>query len=85
MHAIFLNSYYKPNAKLIRRTNTTPGPARCPSRAMPKFSALTPDHVHVMMQGRIVKSGGKELAQRLEAEGYKGIVEELGLDIEIDE
>ena len=34
---------------------------------------ITPDHVHVMMQGRIVKSGGPELAQRLEAEGYDWI------------
>lgn len=34
---------------------------------------ITPDHVHVMMQGRIVKSGGAELAQRLEAEGYDWI------------
>lgn len=30
---------------------------------------ITPDHVHVMMQGRVVKSGGPELAQRLESEG----------------
>lgn len=34
---------------------------------------ITPDHVHVMMQGRVVKSGGAELAQRLEAEGYDWI------------
>lgn len=34
---------------------------------------ITPDHVHVMMQGRVVKSGGEELAQRLEAEGYDWI------------
>lgn len=34
---------------------------------------ITPDHVHVMMQGRVVKSGGPELAQRLEAEGYDWI------------
>ncbi len=40
---------------------------------------ITPDHVHVMMQGRVVKSGGKELAQRLEAEGYDWIKEELGI------
>ena len=26
---------------------------------------ITPDHVHVMMQGRVVKSGGAELAQQL--------------------
>jgi len=29
-----------------------------------------PDHVHVMAGGRIVASGGKELAHTLEAEGY---------------
>lgn len=34
---------------------------------------ITPDFVHVMMNGRIVKSGGPELAQRLEAEGYDWI------------
>lgn len=31
---------------------------------------IVPDHVHVMVNGRIVKSGGKELAQELEASGY---------------
>ncbi|MBF0705905.1 MULTISPECIES: Fe-S cluster assembly ATPase SufC [Bacillaceae] len=40
---------------------------------------ITPDKVHVMMQGRIVKSGGAELAQRLEEEGYDWIKEELGI------
>jgi Fe-S cluster assembly ATP-binding protein len=32
---------------------------------------LPPDHVHLLMDGRIVASGGPELAQRLEAEGYE--------------
>jgi Fe-S cluster assembly ATP-binding protein len=32
---------------------------------------ITPDHVHVMVGGRIVKSGGAELAQELEAHGYE--------------
>jgi Fe-S cluster assembly ATP-binding protein len=32
---------------------------------------LTPDAVHVMVGGRIVASGGLELAERLEAEGYE--------------
>ena len=41
---------------------------------------ISPDHVHVMMRGRIVKSGGKELSERLEAEGYDWIKEELGID-----
>ncbi len=40
---------------------------------------IKPDFVHVMMQGRIVKSGGPELAERLEAEGYDWIKEELGI------
>jgi len=31
---------------------------------------IVPDHVHVMAGGRIVASGGKELAFELEAEGY---------------
>ncbi len=32
---------------------------------------LRPDRVHVMVHGRIVESGGAELAERLEKEGYK--------------
>lgn len=43
---------------------------------------ITPDYVHVMMQGKIVKSGGAELAQRLEAEGYDWIKKELGIEDE---
>jgi Fe-S cluster assembly ATP-binding protein len=43
---------------------------------------ITPDHVHVMMQGRIVKSGGPELSQRLESEGYDWIKQELGIEDE---
>ncbi len=31
---------------------------------------LSPDKVHVLSDGRIVESGGEELAERLEAEGY---------------
>ena len=34
---------------------------------------IVPDHVHVLAEGRILKSGGKELAERLEAEGYETI------------
>src|SRR5438067_2474148 len=36
---------------------------------------VTPDHVHVLYQGRIVKSGGKDLAHELEAKGYDWIRE----------
>src|SRR5690606_30581421 len=31
---------------------------------------LEPDHVHILVDGRIVESGGPELAERLESEGY---------------
>ncbi|ELY5748465.1 Fe-S cluster assembly ATPase SufC [Streptococcus iniae] len=41
---------------------------------------ITPDKVHVMMDGRVVLSGGAELAARLEKEGYVQIAEELGID-----
>ena len=37
---------------------------------------IVPDRVHVLSQGRIVKSGGPELAHALEAEGYAGVVAE---------
>ncbi|MCD5325180.1 MULTISPECIES: Fe-S cluster assembly ATPase SufC [Pontibacillus] len=43
---------------------------------------ITPDKVHVMMQGRVVKSGGPELAKRLEEEGYDWIKQELGIEDE---
>jgi Fe-S cluster assembly ATP-binding protein len=34
---------------------------------------VVPDHIHVLMDGRIVRSGGAELAHQLEAEGYSAI------------
>ncbi|MDK1726102.1 Fe-S cluster assembly ATPase SufC [Dellaglioa algida] len=42
---------------------------------------IVPDVVHVMMDGRVVKTGGAELAEKLEAEGYAGLRDELGLDV----
>lgn len=44
---------------------------------------IVPDTVHVMMDGRIVKTGGPELAKKLEDEGYAGLRDELGLDIKL--
>jgi Fe-S cluster assembly ATP-binding protein len=42
---------------------------------------IVPDFVHVLWDGRIVKSGGKELALELEAKGYdwitRGVSEQL--------
>jgi Fe-S cluster assembly ATP-binding protein len=36
---------------------------------------IVPDHVHVLAAGRIIKSGGKELAHELEAKGYDWLLE----------
>ncbi len=38
---------------------------------------LVPDHTHVLLGGRIVKSGGRELAQELEQRGYRWIEEQV--------
>ncbi len=38
---------------------------------------IVPDQVHVMMDGRLVKSGGKELALELEERGYEWVGEEV--------
>ena len=39
---------------------------------------VQPDHVHVMVGGRIVRSGGKELALELEERGYDWVIAEAG-------
>ena len=36
---------------------------------------ITPDHVHVFVDGRIVESGGPELARQLEADGYDPFIQ----------
>ncbi|RNC85316.1 MAG: Fe-S cluster assembly ATPase SufC [Balneola sp.] len=41
---------------------------------------IKPDHVHVMMDGKIVKSGGFELAEELEANGYDGLQKEFAVN-----
>lgn len=40
---------------------------------------IQPDHVHVLIDGRIVRSGGKELALELEKKGYAEVVEDATL------
>lgn len=42
------------------------------------FSFLEPDRVSVLYNGRIVASGGMELAEAIDREGYQGLVERLG-------
>lgn len=47
---------------------------------------IRPSTVHVLIGGRVTKSGGFELAEQLEAEGYAGLAKELGLpDHEVGE
>jgi Fe-S cluster assembly ATP-binding protein len=53
---------------------------RSPQRAMivvthyqRLLNYIVPDYVHVLAEGRIVKSGGKELALELEESGYAGL------------
>jgi Fe-S cluster assembly ATP-binding protein len=41
---------------------------------------VRPDKVHVMARGRIVESGGAELVQQLESEGYDPILQRLGIE-----
>ncbi len=44
------------------------------------LTELRPDRVHVLFAGRVVVSGGPELADKLEETGYEGIAAELGVD-----
>jgi len=41
---------------------------------------LSPDRVHVMLDGRIVESGGPELAEQLEQGGYEAVRARLGIE-----
>ena len=38
---------------------------------------MAPDFVHVLMEGRIIRSGGKNLAEELEEKGYNWLREEI--------
>ncbi len=44
---------------------------------------IEPDHIHVMLDGRIVTSGGKELALALEDKGYDWVRQEFGAGTQI--
>jgi Fe-S cluster assembly ATP-binding protein len=46
---------------------------------------IVPDYVHVLSEGRIVKSGGKELALELEEKGYAWIEEEAARTVRVSE
>mgnify|MGYP002778915989 CR=1 FL=1 len=42
---------------------------------------IVPDYVHVMAGGRIIKSGGKELALELESRGYDWVLEQAATEV----
>jgi Fe-S cluster assembly ATP-binding protein len=44
---------------------------------------VTPDHVHVFVGGRVVASGGPELAHQLESEGYEAFIP-AGVSVETE-
>jgi Fe-S cluster assembly ATP-binding protein len=44
------------------------------------LTELRPDVVHVFMAGRVITSGGPELADELEASGYDGLAARLGVE-----
>jgi Fe-S cluster assembly ATP-binding protein len=43
---------------------------------------IKPDFVHIMINGKIVLTGGKELIEKIDKNGYDWVKEELGVDIE---
>src|SRR3954468_10650745 len=45
---------------------------------------LRPDVVHVLLGGRVVQTGGPELAQQLEETGYEGLAAALGVETEVE-
>ncbi len=45
------------------------------------YDLVEPTHVNVLMNGKIVKTGSKELADRIDTEGYEKIAAELGIKI----
>ncbi len=46
---------------------------------------IKPDFVHIMINGRIVLTGGKELIKKIDQFGYDWVKEELNIDIEVQE
>jgi Fe-S cluster assembly ATP-binding protein len=46
---------------------------------------IKPDVVHVLAQGRIIKSGGRELALQLEEQGYGPVLREAGLETTVSD
>ena len=68
-------------AARVRRAVTEPEPGADPLGVLAIthyqriFAGIRPDRVHVLVGGRVIESGGAELAARIEAEGYGRYVE----------
>lgn len=45
---------------------------------------IKPNIVHVMVMGKIVKTGGTELIEKIDRDGYEWVKEELGIEIDDD-
>lgn len=43
---------------------------------------IKPTHVHIMIDGKIVLSGGSELIEKIDTNGYEWVKDELGIDFE---
>ena len=67
---------------VARGVNALKGPnlgILCITHYQRLLNFIKPQFVHIMMDGRIVQSGGPELAHELEAKGYEGLRAEAGL------
>lgn len=49
------------------------------------YELIRPTHAHVLVNGRIVKSGDHELARKIDAEGYEWLIQEQNLVLEKEE
>jgi len=45
------------------------------------LNSITPDHVHVMYKGRIIRSGGPDYAKELEVKGYEWLIQTVEEDV----
>lgn len=49
------------------------------------YELIKPTHVHIVINGTIVKSGSVDLIRRIDEEGYEWLSEELGIEIKKEE
>lgn len=49
------------------------------------YKLVRPTHVHVIIDGKIVKSGGQEIIDKIDSEGYEWVQKELGIEFKKEE